>query len=143
MFDTLTTEEKVLGGGVLLGLGLLAFVKPARNAVGLADRVKNKYGEYTFLGTGEGSNLKIGPIAAKNKTQAIKYGKQIAQNTIVNKYYTSRKVADEIINDMKLDAKLEKKRTGVTSKSNALIGQNLLFKYGVAEWKSKNWKNKK
>jgi hypothetical protein len=38
MFDTLTTEEKVLGGGLLLGLGLLAFVKPARNAVGLADR---------------------------------------------------------------------------------------------------------
>jgi hypothetical protein len=50
MFDTLTTEEKVLGGGVLLGLGLLAFVKPARNAVGLADRVKSRRGKVDEYG---------------------------------------------------------------------------------------------
>jgi hypothetical protein len=50
MFDTLTTEEKVLGGGVLLGLGLLAFVKPARNAVGLADREQSrKRGERKYF----------------------------------------------------------------------------------------------
>lgn len=42
MFETLTKEEKIVGAITLGGLALLAFVKPARQAVGLSDKMGKK-----------------------------------------------------------------------------------------------------
>jgi esterase/lipase len=42
MFETLRTEEKIAGAIVIGGLAILAFVKPARKAVGLSDNFAKK-----------------------------------------------------------------------------------------------------
>jgi len=53
MFGTLTNEEKIVGAITLGGLALLAFVKPARQAVGLSDNFAEKTGRQKLAEIGK------------------------------------------------------------------------------------------